>query len=80
MSSRYPFIEWGVLFREDKEGEPRYAEMGWVEGELRDAWERSNGAKNSPCIFVVNIDFMLLKKALVMIVMKRLNYNPRIEK
>jgi len=44
MSSRYPFIEWGVLFREDKEGEPRYAEMGWVEGELRDAWERSNGA------------------------------------
>jgi len=36
--------------------------------------------KTLPCIFVVNIDFMLLKKALVMIVMKRLNYNPRIEK
>jgi hypothetical protein len=27
----YPIVEFGVLFRPDKEGEPRYATTGWVE-------------------------------------------------
>lgn len=31
ISSRYPWIEWGVLFRTDLEGTPRYASLPWVE-------------------------------------------------
>lgn len=27
----YPVVEFGVLFRSDKEGEPRYASMAWVQ-------------------------------------------------
>lgn len=30
LSTRYTWIEWGFLFRPDKEGEPRYASMEWV--------------------------------------------------
>ncbi len=30
-SQMYPFIEWGVLFRPDKEGSPRYASAAFVE-------------------------------------------------
>jgi phosphoribosylanthranilate isomerase len=30
-SQAYPFVEFGVLFRPDKEGEPRYATTKWVE-------------------------------------------------
>ncbi len=31
ISSKYPWIEWGVLFRTDLEGTPRYASPKWVE-------------------------------------------------
>lgn len=31
ISQRYPRIEWGVLFRPDLEGTPRYASTEWVE-------------------------------------------------
>ena len=31
ISHSYPFVEFGVLFRPDKEGEPRYASTEWVE-------------------------------------------------
>ncbi|OQR92300.1 hypothetical protein THRCLA_08731 [Thraustotheca clavata] len=31
LSMHYPWIEWGVLFRPDLEGTPRYASMSWVE-------------------------------------------------
>lgn len=31
ISAQYPFIEWGVLFRTDLEGTPRYASPAWVE-------------------------------------------------
>eukprot|EP00929_Paragymnodinium_shiwhaense_P119264 TRINITY_DN91149_c0_g1_i1.p1 TRINITY_DN91149_c0_g1~~TRINITY_DN91149_c0_g1_i1.p1 ORF type:complete len:979 (+),score=240.35 TRINITY_DN91149_c0_g1_i1:101-3037(+) len=31
LSSRYPQVEFGVLFREDKEGSPRYPSPAWVE-------------------------------------------------
>lgn len=31
LSFHYPWIEWGVLFRPDTEGQPRYATMTWVE-------------------------------------------------
>lgn len=31
MFNAYPFVEFGVLFRPDKEGEPRYASSAWVE-------------------------------------------------
>lgn len=30
VSHAYPFVEWGVLFRPDKEGTPRYASPQWV--------------------------------------------------
>jgi len=31
ISTSYPFVEWGVLFRPDKEGQPRYATKTYVE-------------------------------------------------
>ena len=31
ISAAYPFVEWGVLFRPDKEGQPRYPSWAWVE-------------------------------------------------
>lgn len=31
LSQKYPWIEWGVLFRPDLEGQPRYASFDWVE-------------------------------------------------
>ncbi|KDO32552.1 hypothetical protein SPRG_03027 [Saprolegnia parasitica CBS 223.65] len=31
LSVHYPWIEWGVLFRPDLEGSPRYATSGWVQ-------------------------------------------------
>ena len=31
ISAKYPFIEWGVLFREEKAGEPRFASPAWLE-------------------------------------------------
>mmetsp|Transcript_8 Transcript_8/g.5 ORF Transcript_8/g.5 Transcript_8/m.5 type:complete len:115 (+) Transcript_8:62-406(+) len=34
ISARYPWVEWGILFRPEKEGEPRFASRAWVE-ELR---------------------------------------------
>jgi hypothetical protein len=30
ISARFPAIEWGVLFRPDKEGEPRFPRAPWV--------------------------------------------------
>jgi hypothetical protein len=44
ISASYPFVEWGVLFRPDKEGQPRYATMEWVEKELHPEWRKGNGA------------------------------------
>lgn len=37
LSYHYPFIEWGVLFHPDREGQPRYATMAWVKklGEIK---------------------------------------------
>ena len=31
VSARYPWAEWGVLFREDMEGKARYASRAWLE-------------------------------------------------
>ncbi|CAK4084034.1 unnamed protein product [Aphanomyces euteiches] len=31
ISKHYPWVEWGVLFRPDLEGTPRYATAGWVQ-------------------------------------------------
>ena len=41
-SQAYPFVEFGVLFRPDKEGEPRYATMKWVE-QLSNVAAKSGG-------------------------------------
>jgi hypothetical protein len=30
VSEQYPFVEWGVLFREDLQGQPRYASQEWL--------------------------------------------------
>ena len=42
ISKAYPFVEWGVLFRPDKVGTPRYASDEWVE-RLSLAARSSNG-------------------------------------
>jgi len=31
VSSKHPYVEWGVLFRPDREGQPRYATWKWVQ-------------------------------------------------
>jgi hypothetical protein len=31
VSEQYPWVEWGVLFREDLQGQPRYASLEWLE-------------------------------------------------
>jgi hypothetical protein len=31
ISAKYPWIEWGVLFREEKQGEPRFASAAWLQ-------------------------------------------------
>lgn len=41
-SQAYPLVEFGVLFRPDKEGEPRYATMKWVE-QLSQVAKKSGG-------------------------------------
>ncbi len=41
-SNSYPFVEFGVLFRPDKEGEPRYATAEWVD-ELCKVAAKANG-------------------------------------
>ena len=44
ISIKYPFVEWGVLFRPDKECTPRYASMSWVSSSLHPVWRRCNGS------------------------------------
>lgn len=34
-SFHYPWIEWGVLFRQDMEGQPRYPTLNWVENFIK---------------------------------------------
>ena len=34
ISAQYPLVEWGVLFRPDLEGTPRYATMEWVKNKV----------------------------------------------
>ena len=43
LSAKYNWIEWGVLFRPDLEGTPRYATKAWVE-ELA-SLNKANGSK-----------------------------------
>ena len=43
LSTLYPFVEWGVLFNDRKEGTDRFPRMDWVEGELRECARVSNG-------------------------------------
>ena len=31
ISAQHPWVEWGVLFREEKAGTPRYASRKWLE-------------------------------------------------
>lgn len=44
ISQAYPFVEFGVLFRPDKEGEPRYATTEWIQRLSRVA-NKSSGMK-----------------------------------
>ncbi|GMH76567.1 hypothetical protein TL16_g07127 [Triparma laevis f. inornata] len=44
VSRSYSFVEWGVLFRPDQEGEPRYATTAYVNDKLYPAFKSSNGA------------------------------------
>lgn len=46
ISHSYPFVEFGVLFRPDKEGEPRYASAAWVE-QLRAVAAATDSANSS---------------------------------
>jgi hypothetical protein len=43
LSSHYPWIEWGMLFRTDLQGTPRYASLEWVE-------RLGNFRKNNPSL------------------------------
>jgi hypothetical protein len=45
ISQRYPWIEWGVLFRPDLEGQGRYASEAWVESLSRVNREHGNVMK-----------------------------------
>mmetsp|Transcript_13791 Transcript_13791/g.26755 ORF Transcript_13791/g.26755 Transcript_13791/m.26755 type:complete len:301 (-) Transcript_13791:200-1102(-) len=40
--SSAPWAEWGVLFRPEKEGEPRFPSMTWVENDLCKAVSKAN--------------------------------------
>ena len=42
LSAKYNWIEWGVLFRPDLEGTPRYATRAWVE--QLDRVNKANGS------------------------------------
>lgn len=46
ISAQYPFVEWGVLFRPDKAGTPRYASDSYVDGRLLLAYLKSNHSMN----------------------------------
>lgn len=35
ISKAFPWVEWGILFRADKEGSPRYPTWKWVENFLK---------------------------------------------
>ncbi|KAL1529648.1 hypothetical protein AB1Y20_000589 [Prymnesium parvum] len=39
ISAQHPWVEWGILFREDKMGQPRYASFSWLKrlGEVNSA-------------------------------------------
>jgi phosphoribosylanthranilate isomerase len=41
IAQAYPIVEFGILFRPDKEGQPRYATMSWVES-LAAAVQKAN--------------------------------------
>ena len=43
ISKKYPFVEWGVLFRKDKEGTPRYASEEYL-GKLMAVKNSEDGA------------------------------------
>ena len=43
LSQSYPSVEWGILFRPDKEGQPRYATKKWVQS-LAEAFKISQGS------------------------------------
>ncbi|KAI2488831.1 hypothetical protein MHU86_25885 [Fragilaria crotonensis] len=44
LAKAYPFVEFGVLFRPDKEGQPRYASPQWVERLVRHKQKLANKA------------------------------------
>ena len=45
----YPQVEWGILFRPDKEGKPRYATREWI-CRLAELLKQSNTTANEPPI------------------------------
>jgi len=47
ISNVYPFVEWGVLFRPDKEGQPRYASLEFVQS-LSFVVKKYNDVSDSP--------------------------------
>ena len=49
VSSSYPFVEWGVLFRPDLVGQPRYASPEWLQT-LFQTKERSGKRFRCPCV------------------------------
>jgi len=47
ISLEYSFVEWGVLFREDKQGTPRYPSFEWLEALMKEV-ETKQTPINSP--------------------------------
>jgi len=46
IGQNYPLVEWGILFRPDKEGQPRYASIEWV-SRLSQILKNSSSSSNS---------------------------------
>ena len=67
LSVHYPWIEWGVLFRPDMEGTPRYATEDWVKKLISVNTESGNLMHlaghlcGSRCLSVMNGDFSFVK-------------------
>ena len=48
VSARFPWVEWGVLFRENKQGTPRFASYDWLEELRREQRSRARAVDVAP--------------------------------
>lgn len=63
LSQQYGWLEWGVLFRPDKEGEPRYASPSWVDRLAAAKREFCGGARLAAHLCSTRVDEVLRGEA-----------------